>query len=120
MSNEANWTYTDTLTIWPFTEENEFSEPSYGSPYTIQGSWEEGGGVQVTDSGEEFIANSTFYFEAEDGSELIPTKADYIQRGDLTAQANPVTAGAEKIKKVGGWSMTPFGQNNLPDWRILT
>ncbi len=120
MSTLANWTYTDTLTIWPFVEENELNVPVYGSPYTVQGSWEEGGGVQVTDSGEEFVALSTYYFEAADGSDLIPTRADYIFRGDLTAEDDPIEAGAEKIKKVGGWSMAPFGPDELPDWRIMT
>lgn len=120
MSTLAEWTYTDTLTVWPFDSEDENSQPTYNAPFTILGSWEDGGGVQVTDTGEEFIALSTYYMEAVDGSSTIPTRADYIKRGDHTATADPIAAKAEKVKKVGGWSMVPFGADELPDWRIMT
>lgn len=118
MSSIARWSYTSTLTIWPVTT-SEFGGASYGTPYTLAGSWETGGEVQTSDSGDQFTPKSTYYFEAEDGSALIPERLWFIARGDQTASATP-TADAERIQKVGGWDMSAFGATEIPDWVIYT
>lgn len=117
MSSIARWTYTSTLTIWPAADVDQYGQPTYGTPYTIQGSWEAGGDTRTDDNGTEFVPNSTYYFEAEDGASIIPERNWHIKRGDHTAIAQP-SSDAEKIKKVDGWDMSAF--NEIPDWQIST
>lgn len=118
MSSLARWTYTSMLTIWPVTYD-DFSQLIYGTPYTIMGSWIVGGEVQSTADGTQFTPSSTYGFEADDGSPLIPKQNDFILRGDQTAYEDPTEINAERIKKVGGFDMTAFG-NEIPDWVIYT
>jgi hypothetical protein len=115
----ANWTYVYQLTIWKASVD-EFNETAYESPYLIMGDWHAGGDKSSDANGTEFIAVSEYYFEAADGSPLIPGQDDYILRGDHTAVSDPNTVNAEVIRKVEGWGMEMFGANELPDWRILT
>jgi hypothetical protein len=117
MSEIAAWSYTQTLTIWPNTGTNEFGAPSYGTPYTITGSWIEGGDTQTDQNGTEFVPASTYYFEAVRDSSLIPKRESFIKVGNHVAVLAP-PADAEKIKKVGGWDMGMFDQ--IPDWAIYT
>lgn len=120
MSTLAAWSYTQSLTIWPLTGENKFGVPTYGTPYIITGTWKEGGGVQTAQSGEEFVATSKYFFEMTRDNALLPELDDYIAIGDLTAEADPIEAGAEKIKKVGSWDMKMFGASEIPDQVIMT
>lgn len=120
MSTIAAWSYTQTLTVWPAASYDEYGQPTFGAPYTIIGSWEFGGDLQTDDSGNEFVARSKYYFELADGSASLPVREGYIKRGDLTATANPITAGAEQIKKVTGWDMGMFGATEIPDWLVMT
>jgi hypothetical protein len=117
MSSLANWTYVYLLTIWAVSVD-DMGQPIFAAPYTVLGDWEEGGEGATDTNGTQFVPTSTYYFEAADGSPLIPKPDDYILRGDHTALASPPND-AEKIKKVGGWGMDAFGAE-LPDWRILT
>ena len=119
MSSAGNWTYIYPVTIWPVTID-EFSQPVFGTPYAIKADWMQGGEAQASSNGEQFIPSCTFYFEAADGSELIPKPHDYILRGDQTAISDPTTINAERIKKVGGWPAEAFGAGELPDWVIYT
>lgn len=118
MSSLGRWTYTSTLTIWPVTFD-DYSQVVYGTPYTIDGSWMQGGEMQSNSDGTQFVPTSTYYFEALDGATEIPKPEAYILRGDNTATVDPTTIGAEKIKKVGGWDMSPFG-NEIPDWVLYS
>lgn len=118
MSSLANWTYVNLITIWSASND-AYGQPTFGTPYTILGDWMVGGDAATDESGTEFAPQSTYYFEAVDGSVLIPKPHDYILRGDHTATSDPTTIDAERIKKVGGWVMTAFG-DELPDWRVVT
>ena len=121
MSSLANWSYTSTLTIWKELPEDKYGDASgFDTPYTLSGSWEEGGELATDDEGEEFQPASTYYIELARGSVQMPERGDYIAIGDQTATANPLTIDAERIKKVGGWDMSAFGDSELPDWKILT
>ena len=120
MSSLAAWSYTATLTVWPAASFDAYGQPTFGAPYTLTGSWEFGGDVQTDANGNEFVAMSKYYFELADGSELIPERDGYIMRGDHTATADPITAGAEQIKKVTGWDMGMFGSTETPDWMVMT
>lgn len=119
MSSIANWSYTSTLTIWPPSSFDAYGQPTFGTPYTLLGSWEEGGDSVTDENGTEFVAASKYYFEIDTSSEL-PKREGYIKRGDHTATADPLAAGAEKIRKVGGWDMTAFGSTEKPDYVVYT
>lgn len=119
MSTLANWTYVYEITIWPAASYDEFGQPVIGTPYLIMGDWMTGGDAVTDQNGTEFSPNSTYYFEAAEGSPLIPKIEDFILVGDHTAEKAP-PANAEKIRKVGGWGMKAFGDDELPDWRINT
>ncbi len=119
MSSIAHWSYTATLTVWPLSSTDDYGQPTFGSPYTLTGSWEVGGDTQTDETGSEFVATSKYYFELESDGAL-PKRGGYILKGDHTAQANPITAKAEQIKKVGGWDAGMFGADEIPDFVIYT
>lgn len=120
MSSIARWSYTATLTIWPVGSTDAYSQPTFGTPYTLTGSWSVGGDTQTDASGAQFVATSKYYFELAEDSEQMPARGGYILKGDHTATANPITAGAEQIKKVEGYDMGMFGAGEIPDWVVYT
>lgn len=119
MSSAGNWTYIYTLTIWSVAVDS-YGQVSYGDPYNMSGDWMQGGSIVSDRNGNEIIPNSSYFFEAADGSILIPKPDDYIKRGDHRGIPNPIAAEAERIKYVGGWPAGAFGPNELPDWKIVT
>ena len=119
MSSLSNWSYTQPLTVWPLEGTDEFGQPIFGAPYILTGTWEEGGDAERDEDGTQFVPDSTYYFEAEDGSSLIPKRDSRIKRGDHTSIATPPND-AERIRTVGGWDMAMFGADELPDWRLMT
>ena len=118
MSSMGNWTYVFQLTVWPVTFDSA-AQPVFGTPYLLMGDWAEGGNAQADANGIQFAPESTYYFEAADGSELIPKPKYYILRGDNTDTADPTTVNAEIIKKVRGYGNGGF-DGELPDWEIYT
>lgn len=120
MSSLARWSYTQSITIWPAATFDAYGQPSFGTPYLITGSWSVGGQAQTDDGGTEFVPQSTYYFEAVAGDSSIPSPQDYIKVGSHTGTASPIDAGAEMIRKVGGWDMGMFGSAEIPDWVIYT
>lgn len=118
MSSLGAWTYTDTITVWPSLGDNEYGEPSFGEPYAIQCNWEIGGEIKKDASGSEFSPSATVYFEAETGSSMIPPVDSLIAIGDQTSSPEAID-GAEQIRKVGGWSMSAFGES-LNDYVLYT
>lgn len=117
MSLIARWTYTSLVTIWPLGGSDAFGQPIAGVPYTIMGSWENGGKQQKDDNGTQFVPESTYYFEADDGSEIIPKVGARIKRGDHTG-VTVAPRDSQEIRKVGGWDMSAF--SDVPDWVIYT
>jgi len=120
MSTIANWSYTQTITVWPDASYDDYGQPTFGTPYTLTGSWSVGGDTQTDADGEEFVATSKYYFELAEDSSSLPERGMYIKKGDLTGTADPLTAGAEKIKKVEGFDVGMFGSDELPDWIVYT
>lgn len=120
MSTLADWSYTQTLTVWPASSYDAYGQPTFGTPYTLTGSWSVGGDVKVDDSGEEFVAKSKYYFEIAEDSASLPVRGGYIKKGDVTGTANPITAGAEQIKMVEGYDVGMFGSTEVPDWVVST
>lgn len=119
MSTLSNWSYTQTMTVWPSESYDEFGQPSFGTAYSIIGSWSIGGDTQVDASGEEFVATSKYYFEYDPDSSTVPRRGYYIKRGSHIG-ADPITAGAEKIKKVDAYDVAMFGSTQVPDFVVYT
>lgn len=120
MSSIAKWSYKSTLTIWPVGTTDIYGQPSFGTPYTLVGSWSVGGDTQTDEAGSQFVATSKYYFELALNSASLPKRGGYIKVGNHAATANPITAGAEQIKKVEGFDMVMFGANEIPDWIAYT
>lgn len=120
MSSLAAWSYKATLTVWAIAGTDEFGQQTYGTPYTLQGSWEVGGETEVDATGTEFVSMSEYYFELSVGSSLLPAREGFIKLGNHLATANPSAAGAERIRKVVGWGAEMFGATELPDWQVVT
>ena len=120
MSSLAKWSYKATLTVWPLPSTDQYGQPTFGAPYTMKGSWEVGGDVQVDATGTEFVSMSKYYFEMPVGSALLPVREGFIKQGDYTATADPADARAERIRKVTGWGAEMFGATQIPDWLVVT
>lgn len=120
MSSLANWSYEAVVTVWPAASYDQYGQPTFGTPYTLQADWAFGGDLQTDATGNEFVAQSKYYFELADESPLMPVREGYVKRGDHTASLDPIAAGAEQIKKVSGWPALKFGQGELPDWILMT
>lgn len=118
MSTLANWTYTNPVTFWP-VDTDDYGQPVYGRPYSMMCDYKAGGEKAADRHGVEFVSASIFYFEAEEGSSLIPKQEYRVMRGDQTASITPPVE-AEIVRKVEGWPMNAFGDGELPDWRVLT
>lgn len=90
------------------------------NPYLLDCTWTANNEVAVDASGKEFTTNLIFFTELKrNGIDATMPKRDwYIARGDTTAQADPLKAGANVIKAVTEWDMSPFGEE--PDYKILT
>ena len=94
---------TNTATIWTVNK-NDFGEPTFGAPYTIAATWKDVGDLQTDDNGDQFVPNSTFYTMS------LLERGWYIGKGDLTGTASPITAKAQKIRKVVEFDMSQFSK----------
>lgn len=115
MSSIARWSYTNIATVWPFLSEDTYNGGiTYDVPYTIACTWT-GKTTQHRDStGAEFIARDTYWTEDQR-----PKYRDMIVKGDLSA-LTPAAAGAEEIRDVTNWDMSPFGEADSPDFSLVT
>lgn len=119
MSSIARWSYANVATIWPASGQDEYGRPSFGAPYTVACTWADTGDTQRDEAGNEFVPKSTFWLEAE-YSGVVPACGDYIARFDLSSEQEPLFAGANPIRKVTNWDMSPFGASETPDWALFT
>ena len=119
MSSLARWSYAEgPVTVWPYTTD-EFGQQTYGMPYLIPATdWMHGGEVSRDDNCDEFVPRLTVFFEAEDGSSIVPERNWYILPGDHTSQASP-PSNAERVRSVMQWPMSKFGAGEIPDWRVV-
>lgn len=114
MGNFSAWSYSQRLTIWPVTT-NEYSEPVVGTPYTVNGSYREGGQASRDDEGNEFLPRATYWFEGTGDQK--PGIQWYIVRGELSG--DPPT-GAELIRRVIEHDVTLFQSGSLADYEVHT
>lgn len=120
MSTIASWSYTQDLTVWPASSFDAYGQPTFGTPYLVTGSWEVGGDTVTDANGDEFTAAGKYYFEMATDSVTLPVRGGYIKKGDSTATADPLTAGAEMIRKVSCYDVGMFGSSEIPDWIVYT
>lgn len=114
MSNTANWSYANVATVYPFTGyDGENNVNTYGEPYLIACTWKDEAKNLVDNEGIEFISISSFYTE-----DNRPKRGDFIGKGDLTAQVDPMAVKACKIKAVKEFDMSFF--NEKPDYEVIT
>lgn len=118
MSETAAWSYTNVATVYPRVYD-DWNSTDNRNPYLID-CWTANNEVAVDASGKEFTTNLIFFTELKrNGIDATMPKRDwYIARGDTTSQADPLKAGANIIKAVTEWDMSPFGEE--PDYKILT
>lgn len=87
MSTTANWSYTNTATVFPVVTEADGRigsiQPVYGTPYQIACTWAGGGdkgGAKMTgNNGQEFVPAIRFWHE-----DARPRYGDLIARGVVT------------------------------------
>jgi hypothetical protein len=113
MSITANWSYTVTCTVWAAGVRDKFGKPSFGVPFTILAAFASGGDTKRDDSGVEFVPVGTFWTES-----AVPLRDDYIIIGDLTANPDPVDAGAKPIRKRERHDMSTFNESD--DYGLFT
>jgi hypothetical protein len=121
MSTLAAWSYAEgPVTIWPTGGLDDWGQPIGTTPYLIPVTDQQTGGDVARDAnGTEFVPKLVVYFEAPEGSALIPKVEWYIKPGDHTALATR-PSDAERIRAVTGWPSKKFGQDELPDWKVMT
>lgn len=115
MSATARWSYTNQATLWlqtgkrdPYTRELLFD-----GPHVIACTFKNMGETQTDDSGQQFVPRDTVWHE----NPLAIQVGDRIVIGAAIEDAAP-PASAKTIKKVGGWDMSPFGEE--PDFVLFT
>ncbi|EJS2725501.1 hypothetical protein NW354_003953 [Salmonella enterica] len=120
MSEIARWSYTNVATIYPRVYDDWNNAWTSVTPYLIDCTWTANNEVAVDASGKEFTTNLIFFTELKcNGVDAtMPLRDWYIARGDTTAQVDPLKAGANVIKAVTDWDMSPFSEE--PDYKILT
>lgn len=121
MSSITRWTYVEgPLTVWRPGGKDRWGVPTPAEPYLVPAiDYETGGEVRTDDNGDQFVPSLIAYFEAAEGSSLVPERNWYVKLGDHTNLPNPPDD-AEKIRAITKWPMTKFGADELPDWRIMT
>jgi hypothetical protein len=98
----SSWSYTAPLTAWPVSYD-EYSQPTYGAPMHIFGTFAAGGDQQRDNQGVEFVPSATYWTDADLQRDWL------IARGHLEG-APPDTA--ERIRKVAEWDDSALGFDN--------
>lgn len=115
MTSAANWSYGTPLTVWPVTVDAN-GAPTYGAPFIILGTYGAGGEVLTDENGTEFVSRGSFFFEQGASN---PAREDYIASGDHTGIANPLSAGAARVRKLSIWDPSMF-PGEAPDMVAYT
>lgn len=104
MSTTANWSYTNTATVFPLTAEADgrigSTQPTYGAPYQIACTWAGGGEKMTGDNGQEFIPAIRYWHE-----DARPKYGDLIARGVVSDSRL-----AAEIKSHIQYDMSFFGE----------
>ena len=115
MGEFSSWSYTSRLTIWPVTVD-EFNQPSFGTPYSVNGTFMTGGSAARDDDNIEFVPKATFWFELGSG-QTVPVRQWYIATGEHTGSP---TDDAEPIRVIQEFDISQFEARSLTDYKVLT
>ena len=111
MSETANWSYTNTATVWPLLEVGDgWGDPQvgFGEPYQIACTWVGGGERMVNNDGLEFAPSYRYFHE-----DKRVKYGDWIARGVQTDRLR-----GEQIKAHTEYDMSPFDEQ--PDFLSAT
>lgn len=115
MSSISRWSYTNTATVTPLIGRDQFNGGVvYGPPYVIACTWTgQSETIRLQREGMpilEYQAKNVVYTE-----DKRPKKGDKIALNATTA----ATSQAQEIQDVTEWDMSPFGEPDSPDFRII-
>lgn len=108
MSATANWSYTNTATVQPFTGVDEWGESTFGPEFTIACTWGTNGKQErnaAGSSGAELTDADVIYTE-----DPRPKRLDRIRLNGYTE--------FQEIRERVQWDMSFFGET--PDYRLTT
>ena len=99
MSEPIQETANTTATIWPVIDKDPYGATTYGTPYLVTCTFEQGSSRQYRDAqGTLYIPASIFWYEF-DSDIGIPSLNDKIALGDHSSTADPMDVdGVELIK----------------------
>lgn len=108
---------TKVVTIWPITGKDPYTGVTYGTPYKVATTFEQGGTRQYNDSqGNKFIPASTYWFEFVEADGL-PKLNWAIALGDHLLVINPVNV--EKVEYIRVATLQDGGRD-VDDVMVLT
>ncbi len=97
MSESTRDTVNTTVTIWPIASKDSLGTITYGSPYIVRCTFNQGANRQYSDgSGAMYVPNSIFWYEYNG---IYPSLNDKIAIGDHRTTLDPINVnGVEVIK----------------------
>ena len=77
------------VTIWPVLEKDKYGSTTYGTPYTVTATFEQGSTRRYLDAtGTDYIPASIYWYEFDESVGL-PRLNDFVALGDHTETSNP-------------------------------
>lgn len=108
---------TKVVTIWPVISTGDYNDVTYGTPYTVATTFEQGGTRQYNDSqGNSFIPASKYWFEFVE-SDGLPKLNWPIALGDHTLESDPVEIDGVEYIRV---ATLQDGGRDVDDVMVLT
>ncbi len=110
MSSVGRWTYTNTATVRPRatqTGDGWSHGKEYGDEYTIDCTWNAISETASDDDGNEFVAKYEIFTE--------DSRPGYLDQ----IKINSTNARWATIRSVTEWDMSPFGEADSPDFKLV-
>lgn len=99
MSEPVRATALQTATIWPLLSKDKFGRASFGSPYLITCTFEQGSSKQYRDQqGTLYIPASIYWYEYDPAVGL-PKFNDFIAFGNFLTEPDPVNIDTAELIK---------------------
>lgn len=119
MTNVTRKTSFNTATIWPMISKGEYGQVSYGAPYTVSCTYEEGSSKQYRDAtGTMYIPAGIFWYERP--PQGVPSLTDYIALGDHTLSLDPNDVNSAEIIRNSILQDSAVLRGDTPDVMVLT
>jgi hypothetical protein len=88
--------YSQSITYWPKSGQNDFGEETFGSPILLSARWEDRNEQVRLPSGEEIVSKSVVFIPQA----TAVTIGSRLAKGDHTAVVNPEEAWAREIQAI--------------------